>query len=52
MKVVLIDDEPLARSLVTAYLKSYPVFEVIAECNSGLEVVEAVQQYHRDLIGV
>ncbi|WP_240743308.1 LytR/AlgR family response regulator transcription factor [Ilyomonas limi] len=50
MKVVIIDDEPLARSIVTAYLNAYPVFEVIAECNNGFEGVKIIQQYNPDLI--
>jgi two-component system LytT family response regulator len=50
MKVIIIDDEPLARSIVKEYLKAYPSFEIIAECNNGFEGVKAIQQYSPDLI--
>jgi two-component system LytT family response regulator len=50
MKVVIIDDEPLARSIVKEYLKAYPAFEITAECNNGFEGIKAIQQYNPDLI--
>src|SRR4051812_11079961 len=50
MKTIIIDDEPLARSIVKEYLKAYPSFEIAAECNNGFEGVKAVQQYDPDLI--
>jgi len=33
IKTILIDDEPLARSMVMEYLKEHPDFEILAECN-------------------
>jgi len=50
MKVVIIDDEPLARSIVKEYLKGHPAFEITAECNNGFEGIKAIQQYHPGLI--
>jgi len=50
MKVIIIDDEPLARSIVKEYLQSYPDVEVIAECNDGFEGMKAIQQYEPGLI--
>ncbi len=50
MKVVLIDDEPLARSVVREYLGSHPDLEVVEECNDGFEGVKAIQQHQPDLI--
>ncbi len=49
-KVIIIDDEPLARSLVKAYLKSYAELQVVEECNNGFEGVKAIQQHQPDLI--
>jgi two-component system, LytTR family, response regulator len=49
-KVILIDDEPLARSIVTEYLQKYPDLEIAAECNDGFEGVKAIQQHEPDLI--
>ncbi len=50
MKAIIIDDEPLARSIVKEYLEKYPDMEVAAECNDGFEGVKAIQQQQPDLI--
>jgi two-component system, LytTR family, response regulator len=50
MKAVIIDDEPLARSIVKEYLQSYPDIEVLQECNDGFEGVKAINQHEPDLI--
>jgi len=49
-KVILIDDEPLARSIVNEYLQKHPGLEIVAECNDGFEGVKAIQQHEPDLI--
>ncbi len=49
-RVVLIDDEPLARQLIRAFLKSYPQFEVVAECGDGFEGFKTIQETAPDLI--
>jgi two-component system LytT family response regulator len=50
MKTIIIDDEPLARSIVREYLKKYPELEIAQECNDGFEGVKAIQQDQPDLI--
>lgn len=50
MKLIIIDDEPLARSIVKEYLKSFPDLDLVAECNDGFEGLKAIQQYQPDLI--
>jgi two-component system LytT family response regulator len=50
MKVVIIDDEPLARNVVKEYLKNYSEIITVAECSDGFEGVKAIQQFHPDLI--
>ncbi len=50
MKVIIIDDEPLARSLVKEYLQSYSEVEIVCECNDGFEGMKALQEYTPDLI--
>ncbi len=50
MKVIIIDDEPLARSIVKEYLQPYPQVELVAECNDGFEGLKAIQQWKPDLI--
>ena len=43
-KIILIDDEPLARSVVREYLQQHPELQVIQECGDGFEGVKAIQQ--------
>lgn len=49
-KVILIDDEPLARGIVKEYLLSHPDLEVVAECNNGYEGIKAIMLHKPDLI--
>ena len=49
-KVIIIDDEPLARSIVVEYLQSFPDLTVAQVCSNGFEGVKAIQQYKPDLI--
>src|SRR3954465_14185342 len=49
-KVLIIDDEPLARSIVKEYLQKYPDLEITQECNDGFEGVKAINQHQPDLI--
>lgn len=50
MKVVIIDDEPLARSIVKEYLQMYSDADLVAECSDGFEGMKAIQQFRPDLI--
>jgi two-component system, LytTR family, response regulator len=47
---IIIDDEPLARSIVVEYLANYNDIEIICECSDGFEGMKAIQQHHPDLI--
>ncbi len=49
-KVLIIDDEPLARSIVKECLQQHPQLEVKEECTNGFEGVKAIQQHQPDLI--
>src|SRR3954468_24978785 len=49
-KIVIIDDEPLARNIVKEYLESHPELELQAECGDGFEGVKAIQQHQPDLV--
>jgi two-component system, LytTR family, response regulator len=49
-KVIIIDDEPLARSVVTEYLQSFREVTIVQECNDGFEGVKAIAQHKPDLI--
>lgn len=49
-KVIIIDDEPLARSIVNEYLQKHPELEIAQVCGNGFEGVKAIQEYQPDLI--
>ena len=44
-KVIIIDDEPLARSIVVEYLQNFSDLTVAQVCSNGFEGVKAIQQY-------
>lgn len=50
LRVVIIDDEPLARSVVKEFLSSYDDIDVIQECGDGFEGVKAIAGHTPDLI--
>jgi two-component system LytT family response regulator len=50
IKAVLIDDEPLARSIVKEYLQSYKNIEVVQECGDGFDGVKAITQHQPELV--
>ena len=50
IKVILIDDEPLAQTIVTEYLQTYSQFEIVQCCNNGFEGVKAITEHKPDLI--
>jgi two-component system LytT family response regulator len=49
-KVIIIDDEPLARSIVIEYIQHFPDLVVSQVCSNGYEGVKAIQQYKPDLV--
>lgn len=49
-KIIIIDDEPLAREIVKEYVQRFPDLQLIAECNDGFEAVKAISEYKPDLI--
>jgi two-component system, LytTR family, response regulator len=50
IKAIIIDDEPLARSIIKEYLQRHPQIELVQECNDGFEGIKAIMQHHPDLI--
>jgi two-component system LytT family response regulator len=49
-KVIIIDDEPLARSIIIEYLQSYPQIEVVQESADGFQGIKAIMQHQPDLV--
>ncbi|NUM32129.1 MAG: response regulator [Bacteroidetes bacterium] len=50
IKVVVIDDEPLAREIIKKYLSNYNNFELCAESSDGFEGIKAINNHKPDLI--
>jgi two-component system LytT family response regulator len=50
LRVVIVDDEPLARAVIREFLKSHPGVEVAAECGNGFDAVRAVSELSPDLM--
>ena len=50
LRVVIVDDEPLARAVVREFIAAHPGVEVIAECANGFEAVKAVSELNPDLV--
>lgn len=50
INAVIIDDEPLARSIVKEYLQQHKNINVLQECNDGFEGVKAITQHKPDLV--
>ena len=50
VRVIIVDDEALARGLLRELLASHPDVEIIAECGNGFEAVKAVTEKKPDLL--
>lgn len=50
IKALIIDDEPLARSIIREYLQHHENIEILQECNDGFEGVKAIMQHNPHLI--
>ena len=50
LRVVIVDDEPLARAVIREYLRAHPGVEAVAECGNGFEAVKAVTELTPDLM--
>ena len=50
LRVLIVDDEPLARERITGLLEDEPGVELIAECGNGREAVELVRSLAPDLV--
>lgn len=50
IKVLVVDDEPLARALIIELLKGFEGFQVIGECSNGKEAVKFIKRNSPNLI--
>ncbi|MDN6280227.1 MAG: response regulator [Psychroflexus sp.] len=49
-RIILVDDEPLACSIIEEYLENYPNLEIVAECHDGFEAAKAIAEFQPDLL--
>lgn len=50
LRLIVVDDEALARSLIRSYLEGNPRFEIVAECANGFEAADKVAELAPDLL--
>lgn len=50
MRVLIVDDEELARGVVREMLATHPDVEIAAKCGDGFEAVKAAAEYRPDLM--
>ncbi|RIW17057.1 response regulator [Algoriphagus lacus] len=50
IRTIIIDDEPLAASIVQEFLAEFPQFQILEVCQDGFQGLKAIQQHKPDLI--
>jgi two-component system, LytTR family, response regulator len=50
IRVLIIDDESLARDLVRKYLSEIPGVEILGECENGFTALKSIQELRPDLL--
>ncbi|MCG2584212.1 LytTR family DNA-binding domain-containing protein [Massilia sp. TS11] len=50
MRVIIVDDEELARMVVREFLRKQPDIDILAECANGFEAVKAITELEPDLV--
>lgn len=50
IKVVIVDDEPIARDILEAYLAGNHNFSIVARCKNAVEAFKALSVYETDLL--
>lgn len=50
LKVLIADDEPIARDIIVSYVAKLPMVEVAATCQNAVEVFEALNKQAVDII--
>lgn len=50
IKTIIVDDEPLARQLITSYLRKHQQIEVVAECIDGFQGLKAIREQKPQLV--
>ncbi|MFN7930457.1 MAG: LytTR family DNA-binding domain-containing protein [Blastocatellia bacterium] len=50
LRIVIVDDEPLGRTVIREMLRDEPACEIIGECATGREAIELIRQQSPDLL--
>jgi len=50
LRVLIAEDEPLSREHLRSLLESDPQVQIVAECSTGKEALEAIEQTHPDVL--
>jgi two-component system, LytTR family, response regulator len=50
MRVIIVDDEQLARAVLREYLETMPDVEIVGECANGFEAVKAIAELAPELV--
>lgn len=50
LRILIVDDEPLARERIRSLLQEEPDLEILGECANGPEALAAIQELHPDLL--
>lgn len=50
VRILIVDDHPMAREAMKEILREEPTFEVIAEAKTGVEAIKMTEKYMPDLI--
>jgi two-component system LytT family response regulator len=50
IRVLVVDDEPLARGMVREMLENDPAAEIVGECSNGREAINAIKSLAPDLV--
>jgi DNA-binding LytR/AlgR family response regulator len=49
-KCLIVDDEPLAREVISKYIARIPSLQLAGECSNAIQVIEFIQQHEVDVI--
>lgn len=50
LKVIVVDDEPLARKGMLVRLAAFDQLQVVAECSNGQQAIDSIRQHKPDLV--
>jgi two-component system LytT family response regulator len=50
IRVLIVDDEPLGRTMVRRMLEAYSEVEIVGECDGGAEAISAIEASSPDLV--